>query len=140
MQTAAGGQAASITAQNVTNNCTAPENQPPVVNISSPTKSTSFISPATITIEAVASDPDGTVSKVEFFQGTVKLGERTAAPYSYTWKEVSEGTYSITAVATDNQNQKTVSLAVSVIVEKSATAVNQLPVVSITSPEQWQET
>ena len=134
LQTSSGGQAASITAQQVTNNCTAPENQPPVVNISSPTKSTSFISPATITIDAVASDPDGTVSKVEFYQGTIKLGERTSAPYSYTWKEVPEGTYSITAAATDNQNLRTVSGAVSVVVEKSATAINQLPIVSITSP------
>ena len=69
--------------------------------------------------------------KVEFFNGTTKLGERTSAPYSYTWKEVPEGTYSITAAATDNQNLRTVSSAVSVVVEKSATAVNQLPIVSI---------
>ena len=109
-------------------------NQPPIVNISSPTKSTSFISPATITIDAVASDPDGTISKVEFYQGTVKIGERTYAPYSYTWKEVPEGTYSITAAATDNQNLRTISTSVSVVVEKSATAVNQLPEVTIISP------
>ena len=40
LQTTAGGQAASLSAQNVTNNVI-PENQPPVINISSPTKSTS---------------------------------------------------------------------------------------------------
>ncbi|MDZ7634156.1 MAG: Ig-like domain-containing protein [Bacteroidales bacterium] len=95
LQTSAGGQAASLTAQNVTNNVGAPENLPPVINISSPTKSTAFISPATITIDAVAYDPDGIVIKVEFYNGTVKLGEIMTAPYIYTWKDVTEGSYII---------------------------------------------
>ena len=134
LQTAAGGQAASMTAQSVTNNCTQPANRPPVVSISSPSKSTAFTAPAVITIDAAATDPDGTISKVEFFNGTTKLGERTATPYSYTWKEVAEGTYSITAVATDNSNAKTVSAAVTVVVEKASAAINQLPSVKISSP------
>lgn len=134
LQTAGGGQAASLAAQSVTNNRSAPVNQPPVVSISSPTKSTAFISPATITIDAIASDHDGTVSKVEFYNGTVKLGEKTAAPWSFTWKEVQEGIYSLTAVATDNSNTRTVSAAVSVVVEKAAQAINQRPSVAISAP------
>jgi hypothetical protein len=130
----AGGQAASFSAQTVTNNRTAPVNSPPAINISSPTKSTAFIAPATITIDAAASDSDGTVVKVEFFNGTVKLGERTTAPWSFTWKDVSEGTYSITAAATDNSGSRTVSSSVNVAVEKAAPAVNQAPSVAITTP------
>lgn len=34
----------------------------------------------TITITAAASDPDGSVAKVEFLAGTQKLGEDLAAP------------------------------------------------------------
>lgn len=109
-------------------------NRPPTITISSPVKSTAFLSPATITIDAAASDPDGAISRVEFFNGTIKLGERTAAPYSYSWKDVAEGTYSITAVATDNSNAKTVSAPVTVVVEKAAAAVNQLPTISISVP------
>ena len=134
IQTPSGGQAASLTAQSVKNNCTAPANQPPVVTISSPAKSTAFISPATITIDATAADPDGSISKVEFFNGSTKLGERTSTPFSFTWKEVVEGTYSLLAVATDNSNSKTTSAAVSVVVEKAAQVINQFPVVSISSP------
>ena len=134
LQAVAGGQAVSLTAQPVTNNCVQPANWPPVVSISSPSKSTAFISPAAITIEAAASDSDGTISNVEFFNGTTKLGERTSTPYSFTWKEVPAGTYSITAVATDNSNSKTVSAAVTVVIEKTASATNQLPAVSISSP------
>ncbi len=134
LQTSAGGQAASFSAQTVTNNLTAPVNSPPTIIISSPTKSTAFIAPATITIDASASDPDGTVTKVEFYNGTVKLGELTSTPWSYTWKEVNEGSYSITAAATDNSGSRTVSSTVTVVVEKAAPAVNQAPSVAITSP------
>jgi len=134
LQTSAGGQAASFTAQTVTNNLSAPANLPPSINIASPTKSTGFVAPATITIDASASDSDGNVVKVEFFNGTVKLGERITAPWSFTWKDVIEGTYSITATATDNSNSKTVSTPVTVVVEKAAPAINQVPSVSITTP------
>jgi uncharacterized repeat protein (TIGR02059 family) len=134
LQATAGGQAASLTAQSVTNNCIQPANQPPVVNISSPTKSSSFISPATITIDATASDPDGKIIKVEYYNGTVKIGESAASPWSFTWKEVQEGTYSLTAAATDNSNARTYSGSVTVIVEKAAPAINQLPSVVIASP------
>lgn len=133
IQTTAGGQAASFAAKSVTNNVAA-VNQSPSVEISSPTKSTTFVAPANITITAVASDPNGTIVKVEFYQGVVKLGELTSAPYSFIWKEVQEGTYSITVAATDNQNLRTVSTAVTVVVEKSSTQINQLPVVNITIP------
>jgi len=109
-------------------------NQNPVVSISTPEKSSSFDSPATITIHATASDPDGTIIKVEFFQGNIKIGEKLTSPYSITWKDVPEGTYSITATVTDNSNSKTVSAAVSITVNKSAPAANQLPLVSIASP------
>lgn len=109
-------------------------NQSPVVSISSPVKSASFLSPASITITAAASDPDGTISKVEFFNGTTKLGEKTTVPFSYTWSNVTEGTFSLTAVATDNLNLKAVSAAVSVTVTKAAQVANQLPVIAISSP------
>ena len=133
LQTVAGGQVESLVAQQVVNNRSAPVNQPPLVIISSPAKGNAFLAPATVTIDATASDPDGTVSKVEFYNGTVKLGERTSAPWSFIWKEVQAGTYSLTAAATDNSNSRTVSTAVTVVVEKAAPAVNQLPSVAISS-------
>ncbi len=134
LQTTAGGQVASFTAQTVINNRLAPVNSPPLITISSPTKSSGFTAPANITVEASASDTDGTVTKVEFFNGTTKLGERVTAPWSFTWKDVREGSYSITATATDNSNARTTSEPVTVVVEKAAQAVNQIPSISITSP------
>ena len=134
LQTSAGGQAESFSAKTVTNNLSAPANSPPLINISSPTKSTAFIAPATITIDASVSDADGVVTKVEFYNGIVKLGERTSAPWSYTGKEVKEGSYTITAAATDNSEFRTVSSAVTVVVEKAAPAVNLAPSIAIATP------
>lgn len=90
-------------------------NTPPVVSITSPASGSTFTAPAGINISASATDNAG-VAKVEFFQGSVKLGEDTTAPYSFTWSGVATGTYSLTAMATDNQNASTVSAAVSITV------------------------
>jgi hypothetical protein len=128
------GQAPDIGAFETITTAPVVVNQKPVVSISSPSKSTSITAPATITIDAAASDPDGTIIKVEFFQGSVKIGEKATLPFSFSWKEVPEGTYSLTAAATDNAGSKTVSAAVSVTVVKSAPAVNQLPIIAISSP------
>jgi uncharacterized repeat protein (TIGR02059 family) len=135
LQTPQGGQAQTMTARNVTNNVAEIPNQPPFVSISSPTKNTGYIAPATITIEANATDSDGTIIKVEFYNGQVRLGEVTKAPYLFKWKNVPEGNYLITAVATDNNNARTVSDPVTIVVNKSASRNNQSPFVKIKSPD-----
>jgi len=107
-------------------------NQSPVVSITSPSNNASFNAPASISLTASASDVDGTVSKVEFFNGTTSIGSATQSPYTISWGNVAAGTYSITARATDNGGATTVSVPVSVTVK--AIVVNQAPTVSITSP------
>ena len=75
---------------------------PPSIKITNPVAGTIFTSPATISLQATASDADGTVSKVEFFNGTTLLFSDNSAPYSYVWQGVTEGVYTVRAVATDN--------------------------------------
>jgi hypothetical protein len=67
-------------------------------------------------VGAVALDSDGTVSKVEFFQGALKLGEDTTVPYSYDWNNVAAGDYVLTARATDNAGEITTSAAINISV------------------------
>jgi len=67
------------------------------------------------------------VSKVEFFQGAVKLGEDTTNPYSYDWTNVAAGNYVLTAKVTDNLAATTTSSAVNI-------TVNQPPTVTLTTP------
>ena len=73
-----------------------------------------FTAPADITINANAIDPDGSVTKVEFFQGTTKLGEDLTSPYSFTWYGVTTGSYSLIVKATDDSSAVSTSSAVSI--------------------------
>ena len=38
-----------------------------------------------IEISTLVSDLDGTISKVEFYAGNIKIGETSSAPFDYTW-------------------------------------------------------
>ncbi|MBO2008942.1 Ig-like domain-containing protein [Hymenobacter negativus] len=100
---------------------TAPTNVAPTVSLTSPASGATFTAPASITISANAADSDGTVSKVDFYNGATLLNSDTTSPYSYTWTGVAAGTYSITAKATDNSGAVTTSTAVSVTVSPAAT-------------------
>jgi chitodextrinase len=104
-------------------------NVAPTVSVTAPTANAAFVAPAAITINATAADTDGTISKVEFFNGTTLLGSDTTSPYSYAWSNVAVGTYSITAKATDDKGATKTSAAVSVTV-----AANSPPSVSISAP------
>ena len=77
-------------------------NKLPLVNISSPSKGVSYTMPATVTIDVDAFDSDGTIDKVELFDGSRKLSEISSAPFSFTLKDLPAGTYNLKAVATDN--------------------------------------
>ena len=103
---------------------TNPGNTPPVVSISSPAGGASFTAPASVTISATATDADGSIAKVDFYNGSTKLGTATAAPYSYTWTGVAAGTYSLTAIATDNAGATTTSGAVGITVTGSTNTGN----------------
>jgi hypothetical protein len=105
----------------------------PTVSITSPLNNASVAAGSTITINANATDADGTISKVEFYSGTTLLGQDTSSPYSFSWASVAAGTYSLTAKATDNAGATSVSTAVTIIVETTAVA-NKPPVVSLTNP------
>jgi endoglucanase len=92
-------------------------NVAPTVSITAPANGAVFTAPVTVTINANAADSDGTITKVEFFQGTTKLGEDLNSPYSFTWSNVAAGTYALTAKATDNAAAVTTSSTVNITVQ-----------------------
>ncbi|RAW00603.1 Ig-like domain-containing protein [Pseudochryseolinea flava] len=104
-------------------------NPPPTVSITSPTNNASFNAPANIAIQANASDNNGSIASVAFYNGTTLLGTDTSSPYSFVWNNVAAGNYTLTAVATDNGSATTTSAPVSISVIGNAP-----PTASITSP------
>jgi len=110
-------------------------NQSPTVTLTSPTAGASFSAPATVTLSANAADADGTVSSVAFYQGTTLLGTDTSAPYSFTWSNVAAGSYTLTAVATDNAGAATTSTVTAITVTGTSApnrALNKAVTVSST--------
>ena len=104
-------QSAALTSTNA--------NNPPFVEITSPMDNATFNAGANITLAANALDFDGTIAKVEFLQGTNKLGEDTTNPYSFTWNSVPAGHYFITARATDDKGAVSISDPVEIFVNTS---------------------
>jgi hypothetical protein len=112
-------------------------NVPPAVSLANPAAGAggTFLSPASVPLSAVATDSDGTIAKVEFFAGATRLATDTTSPYSYTWGNVTVGSYTVTAVATDDQGASTTSNAVTITV---AAPGNIVPSISLTSPSEGQ--
>ncbi len=94
------------------------ENKAPQVGMTSPANGATFQTGETITLTADASDSDGTVSKVEFYIGTNKVGEDTTAPYEVTTTIVNVGSYNVTAKATDNDGATTTSTGVDIEIKE----------------------
>ncbi|HQM69590.1 MAG TPA: Ig-like domain-containing protein [Bacteroidales bacterium] len=91
-------------------------NKPPVVSIAFSAKGSSFTAPATVEVNIEASDPDGTISKVELYNGSKKIAESTTAPYSFTIKDLPAGSYFLRAIAIDDMNASSVSSTLEVTV------------------------
>jgi len=105
-------------------------NVPPSVAITAPTNGTTFAAPWTGTIQATASDSNGTVTKVDFFAGATLLGTVNNPPASptFTVTNLAAGNYTLRAVATDNGGAMTTSTGVAINV------VTPVPIV-VSSPQ-----
>ncbi|MCA1563836.1 MAG: hypothetical protein LC804_27515, partial [Acidobacteria bacterium] len=95
-------------------------NEPPTASITSPSSGASYTAPASITINALASDPNGTVSRVEFYAGSQLLGTDSSTPYSFTWSNVAAGTYSLSVIAFDDGGASSPSASIPVTVNATS--------------------
>jgi len=97
---------------------------PPTVSITAPANNSIFTSGSNITLSANATSPNagGSITKVDFYQGSTLLGTSTISPYSYTWNNVANGSYALTAVATDNNGLTTTSSAINIQVKATSFA------------------
>jgi RHS repeat-associated protein len=100
-------------------------NQPPTVQIIFPTNNALLNSGAPITITAVAYDLDGSVTNVQFFNGTNLLATPIGVGTNYTfpWTNAPLGTNILTAVATDNDGLTQTSTPPTVVIINNPTPV-----------------
>lgn len=101
---------------------------PPVDDVvtaimTAPADGSIFVGPASITLSATASTTVGSITGVEFFYGSIKIGDGvlSAGVWSYNWTGVLEGTYLVTAKATDTAAEIGVSTAITIEVDPEVT-------------------
>ncbi len=106
------------------------QDKTPVVNLSIPYNIVKYSASARIKLNATATDEDGKIIKVQFFNGTTRIHTETEFPYGFLWVDVPAGNYTFTAKAFDNSGNVTTSNFINVSVVEE----NVPPVVSIVSP------
>ena len=99
-----------------------PLNQLPSVSITAPAMGTTFPSGVPITIEAQATDPEGPVLRVDFFDGSLQVGSSTGLPFKFVWSGAAQGFHSLVTVATDIAGGSGTSLPVSIFVATSVSS------------------
>lgn len=90
-------------------------NQPPTVSITNPANGTVLAAPANLTIKASASDSDGSVTNVQFLVGSAIVSNVTTSPFVAITNNLAAGSYTLSAIASDNlgaKNTNSVSLSV----------------------------
>ena len=105
------------------------DNAAPSVSLTNPGGNQSIQLGAGLLLVASASDPDGSVTNVQFRANGITLGSDTTVPYSFSWLPTSAGSYTVTAVATDNVGNVVSSAGRTVTVQSAAA-----PTVALTGP------
>jgi uncharacterized protein (DUF1800 family) len=84
--------------------------------------------PGQVVLTATASDSDGQVVKVMFYQGTTLLATLTSPPFTFTAQVMTAGSYTYNAIAVDDKGASTTSNAITVL---AGPLVNQPPTVAL---------
>ncbi len=77
-------------------------NETPTVMLTSPSAGAVFDAGSSLTIEASASDADGSIIRVDFYADGSLLGSDSEAPYSFDWDNLEAGPHTVGARAIDN--------------------------------------
>lgn len=111
----------------------APANGAPTVTLTSPSSGAAAVAPASFTLAANASDPEGRLSRVDFLANGAVIGSDTSAPFGMPWSGVAPGAYTLTARVYDLDGGSAQS-SNSATVTVTASTPNVPPTVSLTSP------
>ena len=110
------------------------------LTLTAPQEGDTFAEGATIPVQATAVDLEGAITKVEFYDGDIKIGESelfffvepppgTPIFHEFVWTGAAVGAHTLTARATDAAGQPVQSLAVSILVTEKPSDV---PIVTVT--------
>jgi glucose/arabinose dehydrogenase len=111
-----------------------PANQAPSVALTAPADGSTATTGVALTLTATATDADGVVAGVTFFENDIQIGATdTAPPYSVVWTPARTGARRLTARAIDDDGTTTTSAIVDVTVNPPDPN-NRAPVARIDAP------
>lgn len=90
--------------------------QSPIVRIVSPAPRATFQEGGTVTIQALAVDPNAVLARVNFYDGDRLIGGKSAPPFLVAYGGLTAGSHILTAVAIDIEGITTVSPPVTIFV------------------------
>src|SRR5207247_9799621 len=93
------------------------------VALTLPGTASGYVAPAISRLLGAASDPEGPIAKVEFYNGATLLGAASSAPYAFSWPNVGAGSYALTAKAYDSAGGVRASTPINVTVSVSGSGV-----------------
>jgi chitinase len=86
----------------------------PLIDITSPANQSTVKEGANLRITVNASEANGAIANVYYYNGTTLIGMSTTPPFTYTWGNVPAGTLTLTAQATDVDGVSSASSPISV--------------------------
>ncbi|MBX2848820.1 MAG: DUF5060 domain-containing protein [Acidiferrobacterales bacterium] len=112
-------------------------NVPPTLSFNLPLNGTNLTAPASLVVSVLASDSDGSVSSVDLYLDDVLVRRENISPYNWNDSDqdsalsnLSNGTYTLRAVATDNDGGTSFAERIFTV----GGASNQGPTVSFVQP------
>jgi glucose/arabinose dehydrogenase/regulation of enolase protein 1 (concanavalin A-like superfamily) len=93
------------------------DNHPPEVRLISPSPDAVLRLPVGVSLTAEATDPDGEISRVEFFVDGSVVGEATEEPFLVKWKNILAGRHVLHARAFDNLAEPRLSDPIEITIE-----------------------
>jgi cell wall assembly regulator SMI1 len=106
-----------------------PTNNPPTIALTSPANGVAYAAPASIPLAANVIGNGHTITQVQFYNGATLLGAVATAPYSFSWNNVSAGTYGLSAKAVYDSGSTVVCTSANVTVTNAPT-----PSIVLSSP------
>ena len=100
---AADDKGATAISPEITITVRTPNATPPTVLLTSPTNYAVFQEGENVSLTAAVTAGSNPVAKVEFYAGSLLLGETDTAPYTFVWEMAPEGDYQLTARAIDSK-------------------------------------
>ena len=102
------------------------DNLRPTVSLLSPQAGQEFIAGDPITVSASATDLDGSIDRVEFYDGSELIGSDSEAPYELSWTTAPTGNRTLLARAYDDDGASGNSATVAITVLPGASGTVEL--------------